>query len=72
MDTATLYTIVTLISGQHRTSTREFPSAAQCAQGAKLLRMEEPLNSKSQIYCIKHEGPASRSASADFPDGSDE
>ena len=72
MDAATLYTIVTLISGQHRTSTREFPSAAQCEQGAKLLRLEAPLNSKSQIYCIKHERPASQTAGTDLLDGDDE
>ena len=55
MDAATLYTIVTLISGQHRTSTREFPSAVQCEAASRRLRMQEPLSSKTQIYCVKHE-----------------
>jgi len=55
MDAATLYTIVTLTSGQHPTNTREFPSAVRCEATARLLRMQEPLSSKTQIYCVKHE-----------------
>lgn len=55
MDAATLYTIVTLTSGQHRTNTRQFPSTVQCEAAARLLRVQEPLSSKMQIYCVKHE-----------------
>ena len=55
MDAATLYTIVTLTSGQHRTTARGFPSAVQCDRAANLLRTQAPLNSKMQIYCVKHE-----------------
>ena len=55
MDAATLYTIVTLTSGQHRTDTREFANAVQCEAAARLLRVQEPLRSKTQIYCVKHE-----------------
>ena len=72
MDAATLYTIVTLTSGQHRTSTRGFPSATQCERAAKVLQMEAPLNSKSQIYCVKHERSSPQNASADLLDRSDE
>ena len=53
MDAATLYTIVALTSGQHRTNTREFPSLAQCNAAAKTVRLQEPLTSKTQIYCVK-------------------
>ena len=50
MDAATLYTIVTLTSGQHRTNTREFPSTVQCEAAARLLRVQEPLRA-SAIFC---------------------
>ena len=55
MDAATLYTIVTLTSGQHRTDTREFPSAARCEAAVKQFHAQDPLRSKTQIYCVKHE-----------------
>ncbi len=58
MDAATLYAIITLASGEHRTSTRAFPSAAQCEQAAKLLTLEASLSSKKQFYCVKHEWAA--------------
>jgi hypothetical protein len=55
MDAATLYTIITLTSGQHRTNAREFPSAVLCEAASRRLRVQEPLSSKTQIYCVKHE-----------------
>jgi hypothetical protein len=64
MDAATLYTIITLTSGEHRTSTRELASAAQCEQAAKLGRMQAPLSSKTQIYCIRHGQPDSQTPTA--------
>jgi hypothetical protein len=72
MDATTLYTIVTLTSGEHRTSTRGFPSAAQCDRAAKLLRTQASLGSKTQIYCVKHERPVHQSASADLLEGSED
>ena len=72
MDAATLYTIITLTSGPHRTTTRGFPSGVQCERAAKLLRTQAPLNSKMKIYCVKHERSADQNASADPLDGSDE
>jgi hypothetical protein len=71
-DAATLDTIVTLTSGQYRTSTRGFPSAAQCERASKLLRMLAPLSSKAQIYCVKHERADHANVNADLLDGSDE
>ena len=65
MDAATLYTIITLASGEHRTSTRSFQSAAQCEQAAKLLTLEASLSSKKQFYCVKHERAAHPTASAE-------
>ncbi len=58
MDAATLYTIVTLASGQHRTEARGFPSLAFCEAAAKKQRDQLPLRSKMQIYCVKHESIA--------------
>ena len=58
MDVATLYTIVTLASGQHRTEAHGFPSVAFCEAAAKKQREREPLSSKTQIYCVKHESVA--------------
>jgi hypothetical protein len=72
MDAATLYTIITLASGEHRTSTRAFPSAAQCERAAKLLRMEASLSSKTQFYCVKHERAAHPNASTDVGDGDED
>jgi len=72
MDAATLYTIITLTSGQHRTTARGFPSAVQCDRAAELLRTQAPLNSKMQIYCVKHERSDEQNAGADPLDGSDE
>jgi hypothetical protein len=60
MDAATLYTIVALASGQHRTETRGFPSLAFCQAAAKKQREREPLSSKTQIYCVKHAGVVER------------
>ena len=72
MDAATLYTIITLTSGQHRTTARGFPSAVQCDRAAELLHTQAPLNSKMQIYCVKHERSDEQNAGADPVDGSDE
>ena len=58
MDAATLYTIVTLASGEHRTEAHGFPSVAFCEAAAKKQREQQSLNSKTQIYCVKHEGVA--------------
>jgi len=58
VDAATLYTIVKLATGQHRTEAHGFPSVAYCEAAAKKLREQEPLSSKTQIYCVKHEGIA--------------
>ena len=58
MDAATLYTIVTLASGQHRTEAHGFPSVAFCEAAAKKQRERESLSSKTQIYCVKHESVA--------------
>jgi len=58
MDAATLYTIVTLASGQHRTEARGFPSLIFCEAAAKKQREQEHLLSKTQIYCVKHTGIA--------------
>ncbi len=58
MDAATLYTIVALASGQHRTEACGFPSVAFCEAAAKKQREREPLSSKTQIYCVKHAGVA--------------
>jgi len=58
MDGATLYTIVLLASGQHHTEARGFPSLAFCEAAAKKQRARESLNSKTQIYCVKHAGIA--------------
>ncbi len=58
MDAATLYTIVKLASGQHRTEAHGFPSIAFCEAAAKKQREQERLSSKTQIYCVKHAGVA--------------
>jgi hypothetical protein len=58
MDAATLYIIVTLVSGQHRTETHAFPTVGLCEATAKKQREREPLKSKTQIYCVKREGVA--------------
>ena len=58
MDAATLYTIVTLASGQHRTEADGFPSLAFCEAAAKKQREQQSLSSKTQIYCATHEGVA--------------
>ena len=58
MDAATLYTIVTLATGQHRTQTHGFPTIAFCETAAKKQRERESLSSKTQIYCVKHAGVA--------------
>jgi hypothetical protein len=58
MDAATLYTIVTLATGQHRTQTHGFPTIAFCETAAKKQREHESLSSKTQIYCVKHAGVA--------------
>ena len=58
MDAATLYTIVTLASGEHRTEAHGFPSVAFCEAAAKKLLEQQSLSSKTQIYCVKHEGLA--------------
>jgi len=72
MDAATLYTIITLSSGEHRTSTRAFPSVAQCERAAKLLRMEASLISKTQFYCVKHERAAQPNANTHVGDGDED
>ena len=58
MDAATLYTIVTLATGQHRTEAHGLPSLAFCEAAAKKQRERESLRSKTQIYCVKHAGVA--------------
>jgi len=58
MDAATLYTIVALASGQHRTEARGFPSLAICEAAAKKQREQGPLLSKIQTYCVKRAGNA--------------
>jgi len=76
MDAATLYTIVTLASGQHRTEARGFPSLGLCEAAGKKQRERESLRSKTQIYCVKHEGvaesrraprPRATTTAGDFP-----
>jgi hypothetical protein len=54
MEGATLYAIVTLATGQHRTTTQAFPTFAHCDAAAKQLRLREPLSSKTEIYCLEH------------------
>ncbi len=68
MDAATLYTIITLASGEHRTSTRAFANGAQCEHSAKLLTLEASLSSKKQFYCVKHERAAHPITSAEVGD----
>ena len=58
MDAATLYTIVTLATGQHRTEAHGLPSLAFCEAAAKKQRERQSLSSKTQIYCVKHIGVA--------------
>jgi hypothetical protein len=58
MDAATLYTIVTLASGEHRTEAHGFPRVAFCEAAAKKQREQQSLSSKTRIYCVKHEGVA--------------
>ena len=72
MDAATLYTIVTLTSGEHRTSTRGFPSAVQCERAVKLLREQASLSSKTQIYCVKHERADHANVNDDPPEESED
>jgi tetratricopeptide (TPR) repeat protein len=55
--TATLYKIITLASGEHRTSTNAFPSLAQCEAAVKFLHTRSPLRDKTLVYCVKHAGP---------------
>lgn len=43
MDAATLYTIITLTSGPHRTTTRGFPSAVQCERAASCFARKHRL-----------------------------
>jgi hypothetical protein len=54
MDAATLYTIVTLATGQHRANAQVFPTLAYCEAAAKRIREQESLSSKTLIYCVKH------------------
>jgi tetratricopeptide (TPR) repeat protein len=56
--TATLYKITTLTSGEHRTSTNEFRSLAQCEAAIKFFHTRSPLRDKTLVYCVKHAGPA--------------
>jgi hypothetical protein len=58
MDAATLYTIVTLATGGHRTEAHGLSSFAFCNAAAKKRRERESLSSKTQIYCVKHAGVA--------------
>ncbi len=60
MDVATLYTVITLASGQHRSTTREFPTLAHCEAAAKVLRKQTSLLAKTVIYCVKHEARSGR------------
>ncbi len=55
---ATLYKIITLTSGEHRTSTTEFPNLAQCGAAVKYLHAHSPLRDKTLVYCVQHQTPA--------------
>lgn len=50
----TLYKIITLASSEHRTSTNEFPTLAQCEAAAKFFHAHAPLRDRSLVYCVKH------------------
>ena len=52
-----LYKIISLASGEHRTSTSEFSSPAQCQAAVKLFRSHASLRDKTLMYCIKHALP---------------
>jgi tetratricopeptide (TPR) repeat protein len=52
-----LYKIISLASGEHRTSTSEFSSPAQCQAAVKLFRSHASLRDKTLLYCIKHALP---------------
>jgi len=69
MDTATLYMIVTLISGQHRTSTREFPSAAQCEQGASFFEWKNHLTPSRRFIASSTKGQLLEAPVLIFPMG---
>jgi tetratricopeptide (TPR) repeat protein len=56
--TATFYKIITLTSGEHRTSTIEFPNLAQCTAAVKHLHTHSPLRDKTLVYCVQHQTPA--------------
>jgi tetratricopeptide (TPR) repeat protein len=51
---ATLYKITSLASGEHRTSTSEFSSPAQCKAAIRLYRAQASLRDKTELYCVKH------------------
>jgi tetratricopeptide (TPR) repeat protein len=53
-----LYKIISLVSGEHRTSTSEFSNLAQCQAAVELFRSHAPLGDKTLLYCIKHALPA--------------
>jgi tetratricopeptide (TPR) repeat protein len=44
----------TLYTSEHRTSTNEFPTLAQCEAAAKFFRAHAPLRDRSLVYCVKH------------------
>jgi len=54
---ATLYKIISLASGEHRTNTSEFSSLALCKAAVRLFRSQAPLRDKTRLYCIKHATP---------------
>ena len=45
-----------LVSGQHRTEAHGFPNVAYCEVAAKRQCEQQSLSSKTQFYCVKHEG----------------
>ncbi len=52
MDAATLYTILTLSSGQKRTETQKFPTVAICEKAAQKLRKQVSIKD-AIFYCVK-------------------
>ena len=50
----TLYKIISLASGEHRTSTSDFSSLAQCQAAIRLFHSHASLRDKTLLYCIKH------------------
>jgi len=63
MDAATLYTVISVISGPNRMTTQKFPTMAICNQVADDLRKRTSL--RTTHYCVKRKPDRNESQAAE-------